>query len=350
MNLSWFSTLNSQNNSLMNVISLGPKNMIICQQKDSRQFTHFRTCFDFYNYAKSIGFENNCFYEVIRGNLPQKPYFDIDISVQDEEEKNKKIGMSEALIKIIIRSIIFIYPMIKEDDIFIFNSHGPKKISYHIVVDNFCFPNFEQNRAFFEKVMTHIPEDWKNYCDNRVYNNNRQFRVLYSHKWESTRVKLIDEKLSKWKLKKSCSKDQYNLIAFINSLITNCEYCNVLHVEIIPKPEFHSLDLDEKQLNAVKKIFCSMKDTNCFKIEGYKDSVLALRRISPSFCQSCQRIHENENPFIFVSMTSDVFFNCRRGGTSIKIGNLNDHEISEKEKNIQIINKIRQKEVNSFFY
>ena len=74
--MKWFNTLNNEDdpNSLIKRVDLNYKNCIVCSETNIRQFTYFRTCFEFFNYAKNIGFENNCFYEVIRGNLSQKSF------------------------------------------------------------------------------------------------------------------------------------------------------------------------------------------------------------------------------------------------------------------------------------
>lgn len=336
----WFRSLNNQEDkySLMNTIHLNNKNCIICSETDIRQFTYFRTCFEFFNYAKNIKFENNCFYEVIRGNLPQKPYFDIDISLKDDTDnineenylsKEEKINIGNKLIICIVNAIKKIHHQILDEHILIFNSHGETKRSYHIIVDYWCFPTYKQNKQFYNQVLEFVPKTWQKFCDASIYKSIQQFRTYLSHKWNTNRIKLIDP-LCKWKSPNNyvvncndvISHDKENMFLFINSLINNTDYCSFLPYIVCDEIESFSQELDDIDINLLKKVINSMEDISSFKIGKISNSVVSLFRIKPSFCESCNKIHDNENPFVFVNMNNDVYFNCRRGGSSKKIGSL----------------------------
>ena len=342
----WYYSLNKDNYSLMNREHLEDKSIIVCSETEYREYTLFKSYFDFYNYAKSIGFENNCLFEVIRGNLPQKPYFDIDISLKDDDlTKDEKIKISNEIIPLLISIITTKFPLIKEEDFMIFNSHGPEKRSFHIVIDKWCVSNYKQNRLFYDEIVKEIPYSWKRFLD-KMYKNIQQFRVLYSHKWETSRIKIIDP-ICKWKCNNVHSKEQEMLIIFISSLISNVECCSYLPFFIEYKEEsYEFIDVD---IDNLLKIVNTIRDIKCFNIGKISDSTVGLNRISPSFCDICNRIHEHMGAFVFVNnKTKDVCFNCARNEKSKIIGSLIIEEIVIQEEiiifvDIDKINAIRNK-------
>ena len=359
----WFYSLNNPDdpNALMKRVELSPKNCVVCSETDTRQFTSFRTCFEFYEYAKDVGFENNCFYEVIRGNYPQKPYFDIDISLADDDSneknpmtRNEKIAIGNRLVLCIVNGIKKIHPQILSEHIFIFNSHGEKKRSYHIVVDHWCFPTYKQNKAFYTEVITHVPKAWQRFCDPCIYKSLQQFRTFFSHKWNTDRIKMLDP-LCSWKLpSSSLSPDQQNMITFISSLVSNTDYCTFLPYTICDEIENFSQDISDVDIKAVKDVIASMDDAKSFTVGKISGSVISLNRLTASFCSVCNRVHENENPFVFVNMNNDIFFNCRRGEGSKRIGSLSSFKscrIISNDNNDNIDDSsIQVKEKNSSHY
>ena len=327
----WFPFLVKENNSLMARERLNNKSCIICSETEQRKFTTFRSCIEFYEYANDIGYENNCFYEVVRGNLPQKPYFDIDMLLDDDSPdtpnpltKEEKITISKKIIPLLIRTITQAYPQISEDDIFVFNSHGEHKRSFHVVIDRWCFPSFKQNKSFYNQIVSFFPKTWIRFVDFAVYKSIQQFRTFYSHKWNTTRVKIIDPQ-SKWKIKTGSiipTDNQVKLITFISTLISNTDSCSFLPFIMEDEIEFSSKEMSDVDMNALKNIISTMEDAKCFAFGERKDSFFCLKRLCGSYCSSCDRMHDNEHPFVYVAMNNDVYFNCRRGGASRLIGNI----------------------------
>ena len=329
----WFYSLNKDETSLMKNTFLSTHNCIICSETEKRKFTYFRTCFDFYKYAKDVGFENNCFYEVIRGTHPQKPYFDIDIPLNEEDGMTiqEKNSVSERIIPLLILAIHKIYPEIQDEDIFVFNSHGAKKRSFHIVIDRWVLPDYTHMRNFYYQVLEYIPDSWKKFVDSAIYKSIQQFRTLFSHKWNTERVKMIDPFLSTWKLKSRniISSEQGEMLTFIASLISNTNDCCCLPFDIKEETQQHTRDIEAQEIEFIKNIIENMDHASCFRIGAISDSLICLYRLAPSFCQACERVHEHENPFVYVTMYNNVYFNCRRGDKSTKIGVLQVSDLTD---------------------
>jgi len=124
--------------------------------KSSCIYAKFRSFREFAHYFKSVSYNNKCFHEVIPGFLPQKPYFDIDV-----EDISQYDNVNEA-IKCLLFIIKEMLPQIGDRDILIFNSNGETKLSYHIVIDRWCFLDYRNNKAFVEKVLNLLSENKKN--------------------------------------------------------------------------------------------------------------------------------------------------------------------------------------------
>lgn len=310
--MDWYYTLMDDKTGLFGRHpKLSAENVIVCLEQEKRTFTFFTNRYNFYDYYKILDEENKCFYEVIRGEYYQKPYFDIDISL--DEDRTYRLHISETIIPLLIDSILNHYPMIHEEDILIFNSHGEDKRSFHIVVDNWCVANNKQNKVFFSNVIKTISSDYHQFIDDKMYKSIQQFRVIGSHKWNKTRVKKIDSSC-KWKY-----KNEEHLVFFF-SLISSCSHCKMLpSEEIAERKTYNSLeDFDKKDLlKIVNKI---LKDD--FTILDINDTCISLLRLKPSFCSICNRIHEHENPYVYVK-DDIVFFNCRRNNMSLEIGQIN---------------------------
>ena len=64
---------------------------------------------------------------------------------QGIQERGKEILVT------LLRRIKEVIPQIADTDILVFNSHGETKLSYHIIIDNWCFFSKEENRGFFDE-------------------------------------------------------------------------------------------------------------------------------------------------------------------------------------------------------
>jgi hypothetical protein len=267
--------------------------------------------------------EERCFYECIFGESSQKPYFDIDVPLK---EGIYTVEKSKALVKKVLD--IARSTLSQLSDYLVFSSHGPEKISYHVVFDKWCFTNYRDGKAYLKEVCDKLDEEDRQYVDASMYKSVQQFRIIGSHKYGSERVKRFDETMSTWKLSSEFPESSMFVNLYLASLITNTSYCYCLPSLCEPDEEkrtFSSVDLTDTNINSVMQLVnINEGGKEHYKILDVQGSMIMLRRQFPSYCKTCERVHEHENPFLSVCSNGGVFFNCRRSasGKSTHIGDI----------------------------
>ena len=227
-------------------------------------------------------------------------------------------------------------------DILIYHSHGPNKQSVHIVIDNYCHTDNIQARAFYDEVLKHVSVSYRNFVDDSVYHKLQQFRIVNSHKNGSNRHKTFQkewkwgDKIIKHKyIRKPSNKKNEFTLQLLASLITNIRNCEVL-------PQFKEVQrlrtcnnlIEISKTDAYKAFLLLAKKAGCepdhpefpYAYEGVNEKgEIELRRLKPSKCQICLRVHENQNPYLFIfEKNRKVYFNCRqcKFGEKLEIGYL----------------------------
>lgn len=331
----WYPLLNreSQENktsqSLLTYVVPSVSNLIVSREIETkREWAVFYSYYEFYNYMmKSVSKSHRCFYEYIFGNLPQKVYFDLDISLEDTDLTRDEGKL--VLIEILER-ILRLFPCIKKRDIMIFNSHGETKISYHIIVDRWFVPSASVNKAFFHKIMEGFPERYKIGVDHGMFKSAQAFRMYNCHKWGKRRYKELDE-MSEWVPSISPADLVHaNFLEFMASLISNTTYCEILPVQDIVatnKRKFYELDFADENIEKAMELCAKYEETTVddlpYRFCNTKNNLILLKRTKASYCKTCQRIHENQHPFLCVKKGA-VYYNCFRNADNITtyIGNI----------------------------
>ena len=309
--MKWYNFLirNETNKYLLQYEKVSSSSLIICQETETRKFCKFKTYFDFYKYiSTNVNINYHCFYEVIFGHLPQKIYFDIDIPILEEEITYLE---SKNILLELITCIKNEIPCILDSDIMIFNSHGPNKYSYHIVVDNWCFLDNKLNKLFYKIIMEKYPQKYHKFIDDSMYKSIQQFRIYNSHKWNTSRTKYLDVN-SKWILDTSIYSDENLKELYIlgSSLISNISNCKILpfykeKIENIINYEILDVNID-KIINKCKTMM-----NFPFNFVKTENNLIILERMEKSYCKACDRIHDNIDPYLIV-IDNTVYLNCRR--------------------------------------
>lgn len=295
--------LASYDNGLLRHQQLTDDSLIICRQgKEFRSFSMFTPIYTFGNYLLSLRPEERNFYEVVTADTSRKPYFDIDI-----DDPKVSIEDSKTLIFDLKESIL-VDSRISEDDILIFSSHGPGKISYHVIVDQWCLPDYHSNHVYCTKIISRIQNPLKKYIDDVVYKNIQQLRTFGSTKWGKSRFKILESKNS-WL--GECSGRARFLRVLFSSLLSNTRSCKILEYSEKVKKVYHSDlgDLTKDDLEILEKLPFIEDET--FSIVDIKGRLVSLKRNKASWCDICNRDHEAENPFLIFNEASVNFF-CRR--------------------------------------
>lgn len=343
-----------------------PENaLLVCRQKEFRAFSIYFPFYTFIQESYMMRPEDRNFFEYILGGQSQKPYFDLDIDLEEDKFNDWNLSKAKEAVKDLIRSIIEVAPnitgttvtnTIKEEDVMVFSSHGKTKISFHVIVDRWCFPDYVSNKFFCEKVISNMIPTLSEAVDKAVYTNGRQMRIYMSTKYQKGRIKILDEELSKWKplvpLSKNPAKKYYQIS--YSSFITITSNCKIIGYQI---PEGSKRvwtdqdDLPDKAIDAVQETVECITD-GTFTVINVQNHRIDLKRQRSAYCIICNREHggkdsQGDNAFLTVTSGGYVFFHCRRDEKKLKIpvGNIDISLLEIKIKYSEVESSIDSEEI-----
>ena len=319
----WYSTLTADKESgLLRHNKVTSDSLVICRQGEIyRGFSLFSPIHTFAREILRTPESDRCFYEVIFGDQPQKPYFDIDIDCGGVV-KSTPAGPSAADGLLLVKAVkdsILTDSRIRETDILVFKSHGPGKLSYHIVVDNWCLPDVGSNKIYCHRILSRIPDSFhmKKYIDSLVYKSIQQFRTYGSTKYGKQRWKSLEDSEGVHGFIPS----RFNYIVMLmRSLVSNTYGSKILEYNTPVKKVYSGEDcpLSKEDFSRIEALPDILDGT--YEILEPKGRLVPLKRVKPSMCPLCNREHENENPYLVISPESDaIFFHCRRSNDKSQI-------------------------------
>lgn len=339
----------------------------ICDDKNVRSFAVFGSHVEYYYAIKKIPVEERCFFEVIPGEFPQKPHFDIEIDednpkfndIANNQYKREEIKSQiiTAIIKILQQYNISIDI---NKDILVFSSSNDSKLSYHIVVDNYAHINNLEAKAFYKLVKSNISEEYQSFIDKAVYSKLQQFRIVGSQKHKSGRMKKLLETWDydgipvKYEYPEPPENEHHKYMMELGcSLVANAAYCSILprFYEGDANRQYEQYDLSDDQVQRVLMMFENYigfsrrsKDFP-FYIRKIENSTITFTRKRPSYCKLCKRIHEHDNPYVFVK-ESNVFYACPRSISEfVNIGDIPTELVSnrkeKKQHNVSFVEPIK---------
>lgn len=312
-----------------------------------RIYAFFESYMEFYNYMRKFSLEERSFYEIIFGELPQKPHFDIDIKISELEDEDAAnvAAVGNFIVSDIIKTSAQVLRELGivlsiEKDVLIYSSHGSNKQSYHLVFNNICHDSNYEAKAFYNTVISKMSIDhkYKYFIDHSVYSKRQQFRILGCKKLltneQEIRLKILHSTFD-------YDGNNYTHVNVENDTIDDLEYINLYESlisftsgctyipSLVPEKSTNGIDLESLEcLGQEKSEYCLQlfKDkfleqypgqTTPFTIINIIGHKIYLKRHHSSFCPICQRFHEHENPFIFI-LYGKIFWDCRRCTTGTK--------------------------------
>lgn len=335
-------------------------------------FALFDSYLDFYLYMQKFPIEDRNFFEVILGNLPQKPHFDIDIDKEkiNDDENIECIGdiLNQAVIKYSIETLEELSVKTNiETDILIYISHGIDIRSYHIVINNRCHDGNEEAKAFYDAVINKISNTehakYVKLIDRAVYSKKQQFRIMGCQKYGSNRPKRFLEKFKyndieythKY-IEEFKNDDMKKLAILYESLVSFVSGCS--YIQSLVKPKIYNnystnAYLDEITINRCMKMLREKMDYCPFSISliDEEKNIIYLKREAPSHCPICQKRkpHESRDPLIYISK-GKVYWNCLRheaGIPNLYLGDLSMNIIELQNLNNNNVNENNDKDVDS---
>lgn len=206
-------------------------------------FLEFSSITSMYQWYKAVP-DKRC-HEIIR-NGPRKFVLDVD---------------GDCNIDMITRCLENIFG--DGADIVLYQSHGPAKTSWHVVVSNY----YLEDHHHCKYIASLIPGKS---IDMAVYSSTQFLRMEGSHK--NGRVK-----------KRSGYHELAPLSKFQEGLISCIDNATKMVVKM-PKPLVSHTALSGGDY-----------DKTAFRVRSQKGNTIFLDRIRPSYCAICKRMHDSEN-------------------------------------------------------
>lgn len=311
------------------------KFLVSYENKGTRMFSLFENFLDFYNYQEKQELSKRCYYELIVGDGPQKPHFDIDVKLSENPDFDNQRLIDE-LTSAIIEVFNDLNLPININNITYYSSHGVDKMSYHVIIDKWYQFNNRESKEFYSLVTAKMSEEYSKLVDPAVYSKLQQFRILGNHKAGSDRIKIIEREWYYYddlieynnEAPEESLQDRFD---FARSLVTNIADCQGIPSLISNDKSTGVTNLDKHDLSrddARKAIEMIAERANIsissvsfpYRIRSIEGNMVVLNRVRASICPICDRRHDNENPFLtIVGEQRKVYFNCRRDRAKRKL-------------------------------
>ena len=307
-----------------------------------RIYAFFDSYLELYDYIERFDENLRAFYEIIFGELHQKPHFDIDISQEDIDQFYPKEHMNDianVVLDAVIQSCKEVLTEVSvnldiEKDLLLYTSHSDKKKSYHIVINNKCHNGNKEAEAFYKAIMVKFRVITNNkyscFVDAKVYSPRQQFRLINCQKQNSGRPKLFrpnfpfrlvqyehiyTENTDNDQLKERC-KFYESLVSFTSGCmilpsfipITNS---NSISLSILPDISDSIVDRCMKLLHITMDKILEGYCPRTFSYKYTKGHIICLNRHRGTYCTMCRKTHDAEQPFMFIT-NGKVYFDCRR--------------------------------------
>lgn len=261
-----------------------PKNCqgkFVIQRIEPIEYHAFNSVDDFIEYYSRVNDDKKMYNEVIF-NTNQKMRIDIDAPYDQlsDDEWNEVIKVCHHVFK----------SLLSNANIAVYEMSDNYKRSCHMVCTTLYFENAETCKYLGNLIVGAVRQYGK-YVDLSVYNKTQHFRIEYSIKPRTERRKIL-----------SYNGNEY--YDFKYGLITYIENCKKGEVKIKPTKSYNT-----------KFTKCSYKIHLDWCVPTSQSSdgrLIILKRIKPSFCEICCRIHQSENPYIVITDDGSALLNCRR--------------------------------------
>lgn len=327
----WYRTFKKSEDgwSLQNSYGKRLKTMVVVSKPTppyGYQYAAFDNYVHLYNYIMSLSPKDRIFHEIPLHNTLQKPRFDIDIedSCSKDFMSIGHIVRDKLLLRIAAEFNKIGVTFSPERNLLIYNTHRKNKYSSHIIVAGLVHSCARQAKEFYLRV-TEGDEQLQMFVDKAVYDKNHSLRMLHCCKLGTGEAKVLEdgvvfdgvkyEHTYKFEFDDDTHKAIYQ---FSESLISHSSTCYIIPDYDIEdsKIDSHPL-LDEERSEMEKLLYKHFGDDPPFVPSGYEGNFMWLKRLKPSYCEFCERVHQKMGPMVYV-INGSVFWHCRRNGDKKK--------------------------------
>lgn len=344
------------------------KNVVSLETRNGKMnYAIFENPADLFRYIQSQPNKSRNFHEVILGYTHQKPRFDIDMT-QDKLLEGETLDSSiQRVIDLLLESIIKILEQSNitldlEKQVILTSSNSDIKRSYHLVLHELVHVNHLEAGAFYRKVVdeSEDPTFLRRFLDGGIYSSNHSLRLLHNTKANEYRPKVFEKSFTfRGKIWNHTPRRQTNnpklqeFILFYQSLINYPCYCEVMPLYCEDYSSRPPIELPDGAVARGLKFLAADMEIDVkdlpFEIINVRGCVVDLKRLQPSYCKKCDKVHEHVDPYLIIS-ESEFYFHCRRVDKGIKnsrhIGSHIDGVIGDSTK---FFDDIREKYEVEYF-
>lgn len=307
-------------------------------------YAAFDSHWDVFHFLKKEPQWRRQYHEVIPEFREQKPRFDIDVDIEkyrlakkaDPEIRKMSLGEVGDLVKDMVLEAAK-KVMKKHDidldfnaDIMVFTSHGKEKRSYHIILNRYFHSCCAQAYAFYIecKRVCLYPELFELLVDPGIYTKNHSIRLLWCNKLSDlSRVKKYTPEFTYHGRKYRHIITQYfegyedqnydeeltKLIVFGNSLVTFTAECSPMpKFPVKTKKYVDTEEIDDDTFEKCKAIVDKWDKDNVFEVLEAEKGRIMMKRLVPSYCDICKRVHDKRNPFCYI-LNGGLYWHCVQG-------------------------------------
>ena len=277
------------------------------------------------------------FFEIITGH--QKIHFDIDAKLEDFNGTGNFIQEATNVLYLVINAIqevLLEYNVnySREESLLIFDSSGPNKQSYHIVVDNWYHTTNKEAKAFYSLVMNKIDGRYNTdiHVDPAVYSSRQNFRLFGSQKPGSNRCKRLDINLSR-KLDATPYTDLDNFYSYFVGITTNCQqlpsFINDANSKKILHTTYVNNDIGASEEEQAILLFSGYPCYSQYvRASANTKGIISYNRVRPGICPCIKHTkqHDSVGCYLTITHTGVVYFNCYSSNPhkqSFKLGRIN---------------------------
>lgn len=305
---------------------------------DVREYAAFPTHTELFRYIVEKN-DSQCFlHEIPLAQLPQKPRFDIDI---DAERVPNFMEFGARLRERLIGRIIDClaaegFTLDLKYDLCLYQSHRAEKYSSHIILPYFYHFNRADALAFYEMVVKDDAE-LKEYVDKRIYDANHSLRCVWCRKEEGSAAKLPEIHFSfrgeayRHEPKMPYRNDKIKLLRiFEESLITFVTYGQALPSWAPDRPEYQVDDIPRHIADEMIAMLPKALEKAPFVFHGVDGGIVNLRRLQPSFCPLCARVHKKIGTYLTLNNhNGKVHWHCGRCDEKLEVGQIAETKLQE---------------------
>lgn len=313
-------------------------------KKDCRLFSPVDSAMELYKQFvvnPQIMPTERCFYEVITGERLSKMRFDIERECESLEQRTAYEGK---LLRSILRAIAKTSPELVDEDgylsnIRVYESHRDFKVSFHVVLLNVVGTNLAL-KEYYYKVLDNVRDAYKSNIDKAVYSSFQQFRLYGSTKLGKIANKKlwigdVDYDICKYSMLKAPESRTECIQEFQKSLLSMVHANPIILKTTTVKPEHLNTGVTlsdlKVELDDLQKVLSSF---GSLKIGSEKDNIISVENKGGYTCPTCNRVHENENPYLVIGEDSVLFF-CRRNNNNVPKTIWQNKKVAKKVKSVK---------------